>query len=30
MSILEVTEAVFWGAEALWLTEGLVFDKDAP
>lgn len=30
MSMLEVTDAVFWGAEVLWLTEGLVFDKDAP
>lgn len=30
MSMLEVADAVLWSAEALWLTEGLVFDKDAP
>lgn len=30
MSMLGVTDAVLWDAEALWLTEGSVFDKDAP
>lgn len=30
MSMLGVTDAVFWDAKALWLAEGSVFDKDAP
>lgn len=30
MSMEEVMDAVFCGAEALWLTEEVVFDKDEP